>query len=231
VKDLDYVITEELFYQQGHKIGLDNDAGYRKTIARLDQKGHGTDKSSPEFRSYLASEMRSEMARRVFDTQIAATVDVRMEQGREYFEKNRETINTELHLGLIKYQNRIDALEALKKIRNGASFESLAAADRGTAKDKARPAWDLGFVPWTGIPIDFARPLYQLKPGEVSAVLGNQVAGFQIVKLYDRRKSRKDLEFSDVSGSVMNSLRDLKIVEAHHKYLEQLKKEAKIVTF
>lgn len=236
-KDLDYLITEELFYQQGQKIGLDQDPGYKKQLARVEQKGHGMSKNSPGFRNYLASEMRSEMARRVFDTQIAAKVDVRMPEAKEYFEKNKETINTELHIGLIKYQNRHDAEQALQKIRAGEPFEALAeAAQKGkTATEKValkgRPSYDLGFVPWGEIPIDFVEPLYKLKPGEVSGILGNQLAGFQLVKQYESRKTSRIIRFSDVSGSIMNGLRDLKIVQGHQQYVEQLKKEAKIVTF
>ncbi|MBJ6727921.1 peptidylprolyl isomerase [Geomesophilobacter sediminis] len=230
-KDLDYVITEELFYQEGKRIGLDHDPSYRKQLARLEASGHGTLKDSLEHRQNLARQMRSEMARRVFDTQIAAKVEVRMPEAREYFDRNREKIRTELHLGLIRYGEKEQAAAAVKKLAAGASFEDLARAQaKGKGGAESR-SWDLGYVRWRDLPIDFVAPLYRLKPGEVSGILGNNVAGFQLVKLYEARKSTEKTEFEAISGVIMNGLRDLKLVEAHQKYVEQLRRGAKIVTF
>ncbi|HJV37172.1 peptidylprolyl isomerase, partial [Geomonas sp.] len=92
-------------------------------------------------------------------------------------------------------------------------------------------AKDLGFVSWTDLPIDMVEPLYQLKPGESSAIMGSQQSGFQIVKLYASRKSPREIRFAEVSTNIMNGLQDLKIIEEHHRYLAQLKQQAKIVTF
>ena len=228
-KDLDYLIGEELMYQQGKRIGLDRDPTYQKQRARLEQSGHGMAKNSPEHVRSVANEMRSEMAQRVFSTQIAARAEVRMAEAKEYFERNRQTIGTQLHLGLIKLQSRQDAQKALQRISQGEKFEAVARQAKGKTVQTASP--DLGFLSWTEIPIDFVEPLYKLKPGEVSGILGNQQAGFQIVKVYETRPSPKPPQFADVSGSIMNGLRDLKIVQLHHQYLGQLKKEAKIVTF
>jgi peptidyl-prolyl cis-trans isomerase C len=228
MKDLDYVISEELMYQQGCRIGLDKDPTYKKQLAALELKGHGMAKDQPNFGRYVASQMRSEMARRVFNTQIASKVEVTMPEAHEYFDKNREIIRSELHLGLLKFQEQGDALKALHKIRQGTSFEAIA---REREQKKAQQPADLGFVPWKEIPVDFVEPLYRLKPGEVSGIMGNQEAGFQIIKMYGSRPSQANIEFKDVSGIIMNGLRDLKLVQEHHKYLEQLKKQAKIVTF
>jgi peptidyl-prolyl cis-trans isomerase C len=228
MKDLDYVIGEELMYQQGCRIGLDKDPSYQKQLARLEQKGHGMAKNAPGFARLVASEMRTEMARRVFDTQIASKVEVRLPEAHDYFVKNEEIIRTELHLGLLKYVEKSDAVKALQKLRQGTPFETLA---RERVRGKAQVRTDLGFVSWQEIPIDFVEPLYRLKPGEASGILGTPESGFQIVKMYQSRRSPRNIEFSDVSGSIVNGLRDLKLVQEHHKYLEQLKKQAKIVTF
>lgn len=227
-KDLAYVIDEELMSQQGHKIGLDRDPTYQKQLARLQQAGHGMLQSSPERTAYVASQMRTEMARRVFDTQIAAKVDVRMPEAKEYFDRHRESINTQLHLGLIKFADEKSARQALEKLRQGTPFEKLGGAKSGQETAAVR---DLGFLPWSELPIDFVEPLYKLKPGEVSGVMGNYEAGYQLIKVYGSRPSPRELRFADVSGSIMNGLRDLKIMQEHQAYLEQLKKQAKIVTF
>jgi peptidyl-prolyl cis-trans isomerase C len=228
MKDLDYVISEELMYQQGCRIGLDKDPTYKKQLVALEQKGHGMAKTQAGYARYVACQMRSEMARRVFNTQIASKVDVTLPEAHDYFDRNKEMIRTELHLGLLKFQESGDAIKALHQIRQGTPFETIA---KEREQKKAQPPADLGFVAWRDLPIDFAGPLYKLKAGEVSQIMGNQESGFQIVKLYASRPSPRNIEFKDVSGSIMNGLRDLKLVEEHHKYLEQLKKQAKIVTF
>lgn len=221
-KDLSYLIDEELMYQQGRRIGLDKDPTYKKFRARLEQAGHGMTSGAPERVRYVSSQMRSEMARRVFDTQIASKVEVRAPEAREYFQRHRDIINTELHLGLIKFQEKDKAEQALSKLRQGTPFEKAG----GSVAAK-----DLGFVPWTELPIDFVDQLYKLKPGETTAIMGSQEAGFQIIKLYASRKSPRELRFPDVSTNIMNGLQDLKIIEEHQRYLAQLKQQAKIVTF
>lgn len=228
-KDLDYLIDEELLSQQGRRIGLDRDPSYQKLQKRLEQGGHGMAGNSPERVRYVASQMRSEMARRVFDTQIASRVEVRLPEAREYYEKNRDKINTQLHLGMIKFQDRKNAEEALVKLRQGTPFEKLGGKLKG--EEETVKAKDLGFVSWTDLPIDMVEPLYQLKPGESSAIMGSQQSGFQIVKLYASRKSPREIRFAEVSTNIMNGLQDLKIIEEHHRYLAQLKQQAKIVTF
>jgi len=236
-KDLDYLVAEELLSQQGKKLGLDRDPGYQKQVARLKQKGHGMAADTPHSRSYQQSQLRTEMARRVFDTRIAARVEVSRGEALAYFAANRQRINTELHLGLIRFDDRGEAQKALREIRAGKPFEALARSAQGAPAQQAagqavsRPAWDLGFLPWREVPIDFTERLYRLKPGEVSEILGNQATGFQLVKLYQSRPSPRPIDYAQASGSVMNALRDLKLMETHHQYLAQLRKEAKIVTF
>jgi peptidyl-prolyl cis-trans isomerase C len=228
-KDLEYVIAEELFYQQGQKLGLDNDPGYRKQLAQLEKAGHGLAKDTPWHRQYVAQQMRGEMARRIFDTQIAAKVEVRMAEAREYFDRNRERMATELHLGALRYQTAGEAQQALQKLRKGESFETLAAEQKKKAPEAH--CGDLGFFSWQQIPIDYGEKLYKMKPGECTEVLGNHITGYQIFKVYGSRKSANEVRFSEFSATVMNGLRDLKLIEEHARYLEKLKKQAKIVTF
>jgi len=215
-KSLDDIINQELLYQQGLKLGLDQDPSYRKKLIKLE--------------SLPAGAKRLEMARRVFNTQIAAKIDVRYRDGKEYYDKNADRIATELHLAMIKFDKREEAEEALIRLRGGASFESIAQTVMGSTSVNGRKPWDLGFVQWDKIPIDFVESVYTLKPAEVSAILGSQGTGFQIVKLLESRKIPK-VEYPDISATVMNRLRDLKLLEAYNNYVEQLRKDAKIVKF
>ena len=215
-KSLDDIIDQELLYQQGLKLGLDKDPSYREKLAKLDRQPAGA--------------RRIELARRVFNTQIASKINLMPQDGKDYFDKNADKIATELHLEFMKFDDKQKAEAALKKIRGGAVFESIARSVMGTDKVAGREPWDLGFQKWQQIPVDFVDPVYRLKPGEVSDVLGNQQTDFQIVKLVATRKIPK-LEYAPISAIVMNRLRDLKLLEAYYQYIAQLKKDATIMKY
>jgi parvulin-like peptidyl-prolyl isomerase len=213
---LDDVIVEVLMYQQGLKLGLDKESGYKDFLAK---KQHQT-----------ARAQWREMKRRVINTQIAAKVEISHEDAGDYYKKNAERMATQLHLLLVKVKSKEAADEALKKIRGGESFESIARLLMGDAKVDGREAWDLGFVNWDKIPVDFFDTVYRLKPGEVSGVIGSQQAGFQIVKVIGTKKVPR-VTFSAVQGTLMNRLRDLRMLESYNQYVVQLKSNAKIEKF
>ena len=215
-KALDDVITEELLYQQGLKIGLDKDPKYQAQIARFERQ--------------LAHVKRAEMTRRVFNTQVAAKVEITQADAKKYYDKNANQIETELHLGVMSFNNKKGAGEALEKIRGGAAFESIARSMMGSQMSGGREPWDLGFLSWDQIPIDFADAVYRLKPGEVSDVVSSQRTGYQLFKLLGARKNPK-ANFASMSGLIMNRLRDEKVMEGYGQYVEKLKKEAKIEKF
>ncbi len=215
-KEIDEVIQEELLYQQGIKLGLDKDPAYRMKIARLERQ--------------LDNFKRVEMARRVYTTQVAAKIDITLQDAKDYYEKHVDRITTELHLGVVSFSSGEGAEEGLKKIRNGGSFESIAREVMGNKLPAGREPWDLGFLPWDQIPLDFVDAVYQLKPGEVSGVVRSKRTGFQLFKLFSSRKNAK-AGFSTMSGVIMNRLSDQRVMEAREQYVEKLKKEAKIEKF
>ena len=215
-KALDDVITEELLYQQGLKIGLDKDPGYRAQIAKLEHQ--------------LAIAKRGEMTRRVYNTQVAAKVQITQADAKNHYDKNANQITTELHLGVISFNNKEGAEEALQKIRGGATFESIARSAMGSQVSAGREPWDLGFLSWGQIPVDFVDAVYRLKPGEVSNIVSSKRTGYQIFKLFGARKNPR-ADFASMSGLIMNRLRDEKVIEAYGQFVEKLKKEAKIEKF
>jgi peptidyl-prolyl cis-trans isomerase C len=215
-KALDEVITEELLYQQGLKIGLDKDLGYQAQIARLERQ--------------LAHAKRAEMTRRVYNTQVAAKTEITNSDAKSYYDKNADRIATDLHLGVILFNNKERAEEALEKIRSGATFEPIARGVMGSQVSAGREPWDLGFLSWDQIPIDFVDAVYRLKPGEVSSIVSSKRTGYQVFKLFGARKNPK-ADFASMSGFIMNRLRDEKVREAYEQYVEKLKKEAKIEKF
>jgi peptidyl-prolyl cis-trans isomerase C len=215
-KTVDDIINQELMFQQGIRLGLDQDPTYRRKLDTLNSAAPGA--------------KRLEMARRVFSTEVAAKVEVGHREAKQYFEKNAEQIATDLHLHMVKFVNKGEADEALKKLRSGADFASVARSPLTAARGGGREPWDLGFLKWQQVPVEFLDQIYGLKPGEVSEVLGTQRTGYQIVKMVEKRRGPIP-EYGAITALVMNRLRDLKLLNQYHQYLATLRKEAKIVTF
>jgi len=217
LRALDDVIQAELLYQEGLKLGIDKDPGYLRDIAKMEKQ--------------MANMKRAEITRRLYNTQIASKVEVTNQEAQEYYNKNVDQIQAELHLGIIKFSNKEDAEAALKRIRSGEPFKKVAEANLPQGMPAGqRPPWDLGFVTWGQIPEEFWTAVHKLKPGEVSDVVSSKRTGFHIFTLLERRKNSK-MEFGQVSGLIMTRLRDRKIMESFENYVTKLKKDAKIEKF
>jgi peptidyl-prolyl cis-trans isomerase C len=216
-RTLDDVIKEELLYQQGIKLGLDKDPGYRAQIERLERQ--------------VANLKRVEMTRRVFNQEVAAKVNVGSDEVKRYYDQNKARISTDLHLGMLSFGTKEAAEEALGKIKTGASFESLAgAAAHHSGAPGGNSSWDLGFTGWDQIPADFLDAVYRLKPGEVSGVVSMKETGFYLFKLLDARPNPK-ADYDSMAGSIMNRLREQRVSDAYRNLEEQLKRSAKIERF
>lgn len=215
-RSVEELINQELLFQQGVKLRMDQDPTYRRELERVALPSAG-------FR-------RMELARRVFNTQIAARVEVTYQQGKAYFDQNAQRIGTELHLQYFRTPDRGWAYGALQRIRQGVAFESVAAEVMGRVPVKGRPPYELGFVRWEDIPVEFVEPIYRLKPGEVSELLGSQATGFQVVRLLGTRKIDRP-HYPPLSAMVMNRLRDARLATVYEEYLGHLRRQARIETF
>ncbi len=217
LRALDDVIQAELLYQEGLRLGIDKDPGYLRDMAKMEKQ--------------IANMKRAEITRRLYNTQIASKVEVTNQEAQEYYDKNLDQIQTEVHLGIIKFSKKEEAEGALKRIRAGEPFKKVAEASLPQGIPAGhRPPWDMGFVTWGQVPDEFWPVVYKLKPGEVSEVVSSKRTGFHIFTLLDRRKNSK-MEFNEVSGLIMTRLRDKKIMESFESYVAKLKKDAKIEKF
>lgn len=218
-RTLDDVIKEELLYQQGLKLGLDKDPGYRAQIEKLERQ--------------VANLKRIEMTRRVFNQEVAAKIDIKTDEVKRYYDNNKTRIATELRLGMLSFGTKEAAEEALQKIRGGTSFETLAGAAVSAAPGGApggQRAWDLGFTAWDQIPADFLDAVYRLKPGEVSPVVSMKGTGFYLFKLLEQRPNPK-ADYTSMAGVISNRLREQRVSEGYRTLEEQLKRSAKIERF
>ncbi len=207
------LVDQELLYQQGMALNLDKDKKYQNAINRMAF-------SMEQFK-------RSEMARRVYNKEIAAKVNVSEEDAKKYYDENLEKIKTELHLAQMGFMDESKAKKVLENLLAGASFEALAKQGVGKLPSKRKNAWDLGFLKWNQIPKDWQETVYGLKPGEVSGLIGGDKKRTRIIKLIAKRKA-SETDFEKVKGVMINRLRDQEVKEAYKKYIQNLKSSGKV---
>jgi parvulin-like peptidyl-prolyl isomerase len=207
------LVDRELLYQQGMALNLDKDKEYQTAINRMAF-------SMEQFK-------RSEMARRVYNKEIAAKVEVSEEEAKKNYDENLEKIKTELHLAQMGFMDESKAKKALENLTAGASFEALAKQGVGKLPSKRKNAWDLGFLKWNQIPKDWQETVYGLKPGEVSGLIGGDKKRTRIIKVIAKRKA-SETDFEKVKGAITNRLRDQKVKDAYKKYIENLKSSGKV---
>ncbi|MFZ4859927.1 MAG: peptidylprolyl isomerase [Desulfuromonadaceae bacterium] len=121
-----------------------------------------------------------------------------------------------------KAKEKADKLK--KELAGGADFATLA---KGNSTCPSAPqGGDLGFFGKGQMVPSFEKAAFALKPGEVSDVVETQF-GYHIIKLTEK-KSATTTEYKEVKAKIEDYLKGQKVNEAIQKYIEDVKKTAKI---
>ena len=124
-----------------------------------------------------------------------------------------------------KSEAKTKAQAALKLVRSGADFATLARAqsqDSGSAPNGG----DLGFFPKGQMTPAFETAAFGLKPGAVSAVVETPF-GFHIIKVHARRPPRT-APFGEVSGQIKDFLVQGQREQKLQQFVEQVKSKSKV---
>ncbi len=127
-----------------------------------------------------------------------------------------------------KQQARAKAEQALKAIRAGADFATIAreqSQDPGSAKNGG----DLGFFPKGQMDPKFEAAAFALKPGTVSGIVETPF-GFHIIKVVERRPPRT-MPLAEVSAQIKQYLTQQQRETMLNAFVEQAKAKAKIEIF
>lgn len=213
-KTVDGIIVNELIYQEGLRLGLDKDTKYRAAVAKKERR--------------LKNFQRMEIARRVYNSAIAARVTISPEDVKRYFEENKKRIRTEFHLLQLVFSDEAQAQAALTRIKNGESFEAIAEKMHQEIPKGKREPWDMGFLKWNRILTDWQDAIYSLKKGEIGGVVHGKRTGFRIFKLLERREDPK-VDLDRMRSSILNRLRDKKVGDAYDQFVKELRANATIV--
>ena len=213
-KTLERLIEAELIFQQGLKLGLDDQARYKMAVRRQELQ--------------LKAMQRGEMMRQVYNKVVLNEVNVTEEETRAFFDQNQAILNTEWHLASVAFQDAIQAEKAAQQLKQGKTFEELA-SDIRTPPTSAtgRPAWDLGYMDWIRIPTEWQEAVTNLQPGQVSGIVHGEKTGIRIFKLLEKRE-KAGSDFGRLRGGIMMRLREAKVKQTFEDFKSKLRTEAKI---
>jgi peptidyl-prolyl cis-trans isomerase C len=124
-----------------------------------------------------------------------------------------------------KAEARAKADAALKQVRGGADFATMARAqsqDPGSAPNGG----DLGFFPQGQMTPAFEAAAFKLKPGAVSGVIETPF-GFHIVKVHERRAPRT-APLAEVGGQIKEFLEQGQRETKLEQFVDQVKTKSKV---
>jgi parvulin-like peptidyl-prolyl isomerase len=209
---LEDIIQEELLYQEGIKLGLDQEAKYRNAVRIMEMK--------------LRDFKRAEMARRVASTRITATVNVTEDDVKAYYSRYEAVIAKDLHLYFLDFPDQKQAEEAFRKIQGGAAFEEIAGGRNPAKSGKERDPWDAGFLRWDQMPGEWTAVIHGMKKGDVKVMAARTGAG-AVIKLVDMR-TNAEATYDRMSAIIMTRLREERVNEAFDRYMQNLKQNSRI---
>jgi len=243
---LDQLISAELLYQAGKKLKI---ADIDKRIEAQMKLGKSKFPSTAAYdkalkESGLTEKELEEFARKeiyinnLIENEIASKITVTEADAKKFYDGNAEKFKqpetvqaSHILIGIDpkasadeknKAKEKTAALH--KRAKAGEDFAALA-KDNSTCPSAAQGG-NLGYFAKGQMVPAFETAAFALKPGEISEVVETQF-GYHIIKVTDK-KPAGTVPFADAKKEIIDFLKIQKIQEDISKYVEKLRKEAKI---
>jgi peptidyl-prolyl cis-trans isomerase SurA len=133
-------------------------------------------------------------------------------------------VPAEYHLKQIITEDKAKAKASLAKLEYGATFEEVA-RELSISPDR-HMGGDVGYTTLDALPPEVGAVVKELPPGRSSSVIETPY-GFEIVKVVGVREARRK-PLAEVRTEIEDRLRTEREEEAYARWLEELKKTAKI---
>jgi len=224
VKELINLVSPQILIQTNRETResildnwVTNEVVYREAL----KKGFG---EKPKVKEQI-EELKKRIVTQVYVQEVLSSAAfVTDPEGRDYFNNHRDEYNTIIEASHISSNSVEEANEILSKLKGGTSFSSLArkySTDSSTASKGGYLGsfrrGDLAKLPF------FEKNAFTLrKPGEITNVVQTEF-GFDIIKLHSRKKSKEEVEYKDVSESIMQILRQEKFRVKTESLIDSLK--------
>ena len=246
---LDSLIEREVLYQQSQKVGIQvSDQKVDDQLAGIKKRFH----NETEYKNALSKVNLSEVEvkvqikrglsiRELIDQQITSKVVINDEESKAYYDKIPQMFKQPEQIKASHILIKVDAkaddaqkAEARKKIeavqqklKDGGDFAALAKEySEGPSSAKGG---DLGYFKRGQMVKPFEEAALALKPNEVSDIVETRF-GYHLIIVYDI-KPEQTLTYADVKDKINQRMKQEKIEKEAVKYVDKLKKDAKLEKF
>lgn len=128
-------------------------------------------------------------------------VSVTPVEAQAYFGKYKDNFLYAVKFLQIAVPTEADANQIMTEIKSGANFKKL-------AETRSQRPIEPRFWKRTELPPRFGEKIYQLKPGEITGVVKEDISrNFLIGKLVEKKRIKSKVSFSEVSDYIYNILR------------------------
>ncbi|MCM0081744.1 peptidylprolyl isomerase [Geomonas sp. Red32] len=245
---LEQLISAQLIYEQAQKVEVkDLDKKVEEKLAQSKSR-FATDEEYKKALSQvgLTPQDMQDFTRKditianFIDTRFASQAAVTDAEAQEfykenldaYFKKPESAHASHILIGADEKATPEDRKKAkekaeaiLKRVKAGEDFAALAKAE--SSCPSAAQGGDLGeFTRGQMVP-QFDEAVFSMKPGEISNVV-ETTFGYHIIKLVEKKEGKTE-KFEDVKEKIISHLKRQKVQKALSSFLEDLKKNAKIV--
>lgn len=243
---LESLIEREILFQESQKSGIEVEQKSIDDQLSVIKKRFPTE---DEYKNALSTMKLSEDAvkmqikkglaiKELIDIQIAQKVMITDEESKAYYDTHPELFKQAEQVKashiLIKVdsnadeQKKTDAkkkiVEVQKKLKDGQDFAALA-KEYSEGPSNVRGG-DLGYFGRGQMVKPFEDAAFGMKPDEVSEIVETQF-GYHLIKVYDK-KPEKTLAYTEVKDQLTQRMKQEKTEQEAGKYIEKLKKDAKI---
>jgi foldase protein PrsA len=199
------------------KAGFKDDAQFQSAL-----KSAGMDAAG------LTKQIKDQLVTQKLIESLSKDTTVTVAEMQAYYDKNKTQFEQKaakraMHI-LFKPEDKATAQKVLQQIKDGGDFSALAkkySVDTATASKGG----DLGW-PTTPYVDEFEAALAKLGKGETSGLVQTPY-GWHIIRVTDTRKGSQQT-FSEVKDQIQQILIQQKRAEDYQKYLDALRKKAKI---
>jgi peptidyl-prolyl cis-trans isomerase C len=243
---LEGLIEREILFQESQKTGIKiQDQAVDEQLAAIKKRFP----SEAEYNNALSkmnlseAEVKTQVARglairELIDQQITSKIEITDEESKAFYDGNLQLFKQPEQVKASHILIKVDAAatdaqkaEARKKIdavqqklKDGGDFAELA-KEYSEGPSNSRGG-DLGYFKRGQMVKPFDDAVFAMQPDEVSDIVETRF-GYHIIKVYDK-KPEQTLAYADVKDQLNQQLKQEKVEKEATKYIDQLKKDAKI---
>ncbi len=246
---LNHLIDREVLYQESQKKNIAvNAEKVNMEIKTIKDRFP----SQEEFEKIIAemgiseAEIKSQIERnlairQLIDTQVIDKITVSEADTKAYYDDNPNLFKKPEQVkashilikvesdatDLQKAQARIEIAKIQQKLKDGQDFATL--AREHSQGPSAKNGGDLGYFGRGQMVKPFEDAAFALKPGQVSEIVETQF-GYHLIKVVDKRPE-SIMAYAEVKDRLTQHLKTQRIDQEAKKYIDTLKKDAKIEKF